>query len=95
MHRAFSILCVLSLSAHVVTAFNVQPCALKSASQAVLRCNSIGRRLRRPLVLECTAVGEEQAGSTEADSIGQELQKLSRDGKTFLSGTRWLLKLGV
>lgn len=90
MLRLPSILCVLSLSAHVVNAFNVQP-----TSQAILRCNSIARRLRRPLALECTAAGKEQAGSTEADPIGQELQKLSRDGTTFLSGTRWLLKFGV
>jgi len=41
------------------------------------------------------ATGEaEAAQTTEEASVGEELQRLSRSGKDFLSGTSWFLKLG-
>jgi hypothetical protein len=36
----------------------------------------------------------EAAQTTEEASVGEELQRLSRSGKNFLSGTSWILKLG-
>jgi hypothetical protein len=36
----------------------------------------------------------EAAQTTEEASVGEELQRLLRSGKNFLSGTSWILKLG-
>ena len=36
----------------------------------------------------------EAALTTDEASVGEELQRLSRSGKDFLSGTSWILKLG-
>jgi len=87
------------LSAHMVSGFSFHsPCVRLSGRPTALSRYRRAQATRSPLAISstrCAGTGEEIASGAGADTIGQELKKLSRDGKTFLSGTRWLLKLGA